>query len=53
MRSYKRLEMRTLPLMVEVWEEPLWKRRDGLLGVCCSILVAVGVARARGRIFCA
>lgn len=53
MRSCKRLEKRTLPLIVEVWEEPLWTRRDEPIGVCCSTLVAVGAARAREHIFCA
>lgn len=53
MRSCKRLEKHTRPLTVEVWGELLWKRRDELIGVCCSMLVVVGAARARGRFSCA
>ena len=53
MRSCKRLEKRMRPLTLEVWEELLWKHRDGLIGVCCSMLVVVGAARVRGHVSCA
>lgn len=44
------LEKRTLPLMVEVWGDRLWKHKDGLVGVCCNMFVVVGATRARGHV---
>ena len=53
MMRCKRLGKRTRPLRVEAWGELLLKRRDGLVGVCCSMFAVAGAARAPGYIFCA